>query len=84
MDSRRTTVAPAAAPASESGHAAPAVMSLVGAAGAVLLGIGAASDTGALAVAGGVVLAAGLVLTVLLNHVTVEWGLMGRLDRLEK
>lgn len=84
MDSRRTTVASAAALASEGGHAAPAIMSLGGAAGAVLLGIGAASDARALAIAGGVILAAGLVLTVLLNHVTVEWGLMGRLDRLEK
>ncbi|HWQ27844.1 MAG TPA: hypothetical protein VNN12_02345 [Dehalococcoidia bacterium] len=59
-------------------------MSLVGAAGAVVLGVGAASDTGALAVAGGVVLAVGLVLAAIVHHVAIEWGIMARLDRLEK
>ncbi len=67
----------------ERGHAPPALAALVGGAGAVLLAIGAANDTGALTVAGGVVLAVGLILTTLLNHTMVEWGIMGRLDRLE-
>ncbi|HXF51590.1 MAG TPA: hypothetical protein VNM43_07910 [Dehalococcoidia bacterium] len=67
----------------ERGHAPPALAAPAGGAGTVLLAIGAANDTGALTVAGGVVLAVGLILTTLLNHATIEWGIMGRLDRLE-
>jgi hypothetical protein len=59
-------------------------MSLIAAAGAVLLGVGAANGAGALAVVGGIVLATGLVLTVLVHHVAIEWRIMERLDRLEK
>ena len=48
------------------------------------MGIGAANDTGALAIAGGIVLAVGLLATLVLNHVTVEYGMFGRLDDIEK
>ncbi len=68
----------------EDGHERPALASLIGAAGAVLLGIGAANDSGALAIVGGIVLAVGLVAAMLVHHVTIDWQVMGRLDRLEK
>lgn len=84
MGARRAEFVPVARLASERGHAPPAVVSLVGAIGAVLLGIGAANDTGALAIAGAIVLAVGLVATVVVHHVAIEWGIMSRLDRIEK
>lgn len=68
----------------EEGHAAPLLGTMIGGAGAVLLAIGAANDTGALAIAGGIVLAVGLTATAVLNHVTVEWGIFSRLDDLTK
>ncbi len=68
----------------EEGHAAPLPGALIGGAGAILLAIGAASDTGALAIAGGIVLAVGLVATMLLNHMTIEYGIFKRLDDIEK
>jgi hypothetical protein len=45
---------------SEEGHALPAVASTIGGVGAILLGIGAANDTGALAVVGGFLAAVGI------------------------
>jgi len=68
----------------EEGHAAPLLGTMTGGAGAVLLAIGAANDAGALAIAGGIVLALGLTATAVLNHVTVEWGIFSRLDDLTK
>ncbi len=68
----------------EEGHAAPIPGALLGGAGAILLAIGAANDTGALAIAGGIVLAVGLMATLLLSHVTVEYGIFKRLDDIEK
>ena len=69
----------------EEGHGATLAAPAVAAVGAVLLGIGAAGDDmGWLAVAGGIVLAAGLVVLTVLNHGTIEKGMYGRLDELEK
>ena len=68
----------------EDGHAAPIPGALLGGAGAILLAIGAANDTGGLAIAGGIVLAVGLMATLLLSHVTVEYGIFSRLDDIEK
>ena len=69
----------------EEGHGATLTAPVVAAVGAVLLGIGAAGDDmGWLAVAGGIVLAAGLVVLTVLNHGTIEKGMYGRLDELEK
>jgi hypothetical protein len=68
----------------EAAHAAPLPGTLLGGAGAVLLAIGAANDTGALAIAGGIVLAVALTATALLNHIGVEYGIFHRLDDLEK
>jgi hypothetical protein len=70
--------------AGESGHAAPLAGALIGAVGAVLLAIGAANDSGALAITGGIVLAVGLLATLLLNHTAVEYEFYRRLDDLEK
>ena len=68
----------------EEGHGAPLPAALLGGVGAVLLAIGAANDTGALAIAGGIVLAVGLVAMQILNHITVEYGIFSRLDDIEK
>ncbi len=68
----------------EGGHAAPIPGAVLGGVGAILLGIGAANDTGALAIVGGIVLAVGLMATLLLNHIMVEYGMFSRLDDIEK
>ncbi len=68
----------------EDGHAFPAMGALVGAVGAILLGIGAAGDTGWLAVTGGIVLAVGVLAASVVNHMTVEYDIFGRLEKLEK
>ncbi len=68
----------------EEGHAAPLPGALIGGVGAVLLAIGAANDTGALAIVGGIVLAVGLIAMQVLNHITVEYGIFSRLDDIEK
>ena len=68
----------------EEGHAAPLPGALIGGVGAVLLAIGAANDTGALAIVGGIVLAVGLIAMQVLNHMTVEYGIFSRLDDIEK
>ncbi len=68
----------------EEGHAEPAIVGVVAAVGAILLGIGAASDTGWLSVVGGIVLGVGLLAMLVVNHMTVEYNIFGRLDKLEK
>jgi hypothetical protein len=67
----------------EAGHAVPGLASLVGAAGAVVLGIGAANDSGAIAVIGGIVLAVGFLAYTLLDHMNVDYNVFGRLEKLE-
>ncbi len=69
----------------EAGHGPTLAAPVVAAVGAVLLGIGAAGDDmGWLALTGGIVLAVGLVVLMVLNHGTIEKELYGRLDELEK
>lgn len=68
----------------EEGHAAPAVAALIGAVGAILLGIGAANDTGALAIVGGILAAVGILGGPLLEHVKVDYGIYERIEKLEK
>ena len=53
---------------SEAGHAGPVPAMLLTAAGAVVLGIGAANDTGWLAIVGGIVLGATLMVLFSLSH----------------
>ena len=68
----------------EEGHGATLLSPVVAAVGAVLLGIGAASDDmGWLAITGGIVLAVGLVVLMVYNHGTVEKDMYGRLDKLD-
>lgn len=68
----------------EEGHGAPLPAALLGGVGAVLLGIGAANDTGVLTIVGGVVLAVGLLAMQILNHITVDYEIYGRLNDIEK
>jgi uncharacterized membrane protein YebE (DUF533 family) len=68
----------------EEGHNTPAVAALVGAVGAILLGIGAANDTGVLAIAGGVIAGLGFLAASLFEHKNVDWDIFGRLEELEK
>lgn len=68
----------------ENGHAGPLPGALIGAVGAIALGIGAAADTGWLAIVGGAVLAVGIFAALVLNHVTVEYDIYARLESLEK
>jgi hypothetical protein len=68
----------------EEGHAGPGISSLVAAAGAVALGIGAAGDDlGWLAIVGGIVLAVGVAGASLLEHMMVDYDVFGRLEKLE-
>ncbi len=69
--------------ASEKGHGMPFLGVLPAAAGAVVLGIAVAADTDWLAIAGGIVLAVGIVGTALANHVGVEYEIYSRLNKLE-
>ena len=68
----------------EEGHGLPLIGTLAGAVGAILLAVGAANGTGALAIAGGIVLAVSLTATAVLNHVGVEYDIYRRLDEIEK
>jgi len=67
----------------ERGHAVPAIGTLVAAAGAVVLMIGAAGDTDWLTIVGGIVLAVGIIGAGLLHHTTVDYEMYGRLEKLE-
>ena len=67
----------------EDGHAEPYLGVLIGAVGIVLLGVGAANDTGWLAIAGAVAAATGLITAFAINHATVEKGMYGRLEKLD-
>ena len=68
----------------EEGHGMPVIGVLIGAAGAILLAIGAANDTGVLSIIGGIVLAVGLLATLVIQHMAVEYDIFARLDKLEK
>ncbi len=68
----------------ESGHAVTLAGALVAAIGLILLGIGAANDTGWLAVAGGIVAAVGVLGYDVLRHTRLDYGFFDRLDKLEK
>ena len=68
----------------EEGHGITLPGTLLGGAGAILLAIGAANDSGALAIIGGIVLAVGMLVYSLLAHMGIDYGIYGRLDELEK
>jgi hypothetical protein len=67
----------------EEGHAPPLAGLLIAGIGTISLGIGAANDTGWLAITGGIVAFVGLAAASVLNHTKVEWEFYSRLDKLE-
>jgi len=67
----------------EEGHAGTLPGTLAGVVGAVILGIGAANDTGWLAITGGIVLAIGVLGGSLLHHMVIDYDVFSRLDNLE-
>jgi hypothetical protein len=67
----------------EDGHATAGIGTLIGAAGAILLMIGAAGDTDWLTITGGIVLAVGILAAGILHHQSVDYDLYGRIDKLE-
>ncbi|MCS7294810.1 MAG: hypothetical protein RMK15_02575 [Chloroflexota bacterium] len=65
----------------ESGHALPVLAALVAAAGAILLGIGAANDSGVLAIVGGIVAGVGVIAHELVRHVTIDYEFFRRTSK---
>ena len=72
-----------AASQDESGHALAGLAALVGAAGAIVLAIGAMNDNDATTIIGGIILAAGVLGVGLLEHMTVDYKIFDRLNKLE-
>ena len=68
----------------ERGHVIVGVPSLVAAIGAIVLGYGAAGDSDTASVVGGFVLAAGIFVTGLARHRSIDYDVWTRLDALEK
>ena len=68
----------------ERGHVLVGVPSLVAGIGAVVLGVGAAADSDAAAIIGGIVLGAGVFITGLARHRSIDYDVWMRLDELEK
>ncbi len=69
---------------SEEGHAAPLLLAIVAAAGAIALGIGASEDSSIVAIVGGVVLGLGVIGAIAADHLTIDYEIYNRLDELEK
>jgi hypothetical protein len=69
---------------SEEGHALPGLGALLGAAGAVMLGFGAAGDNDAIAIVGGIVAGVGILAASVLEHMNVDYNVFDRLEKLEK
>jgi hypothetical protein len=68
----------------EDGHAPPAFAALVGAVGAIVLGVGAATDSAIAAIVGGIALGLGFLAASVLSHTAVDYDIYRRLDKLEK
>lgn len=69
--------------AGEEGHATTVAAGLIPLAGGILLGIGAANDTGWMAIVGGIAVGVGIVVLDVVRHLTVDYGIYARLDRLD-
>jgi len=67
----------------EEGHGTTLPPLLGAAAGAIVLAIGAANDSGITAIIGGVVLAVGIVAASVTFHMIVDWDLYARIEKLE-
>lgn len=81
---RRLTTAIRAFHEDEQGHATVGFLSLLGAVGAIVLGIGAAGDTDWVPIAGGVLLAVGVLGGSLARHRDIDYDIYSRIDALEK
>jgi hypothetical protein len=68
----------------EQGHVIVGVPALVAAIGAVVLGIGAASESDVTSIVGGVVLGVGIFGASLARHRGIDYEVYTRLDKLEK
>ena len=68
----------------ERGHAGPLLTWVVGAAGAIVLTVGAVAERDAVVIVGGVLVALGFVGAGALTHVLVDYGILARLDALEQ
>ena len=68
----------------EEGHAGALPGNILALGGAIALGIGSAADMGWLAIVGSVVLGVGIVAGMVLSHITVDYGIFERLEKLEK
>ncbi len=65
----------------EEGHAPTLIGPLIGAIGAVLLGIGAAKDNGTLDVIGGIVLGVGLIAASVIQHMVIDYEMFRRTSK---
>jgi hypothetical protein len=65
----------------EEGHAIPGLATVIAGIGAVALGIGAANDTGWLAITGGIVAGVGIVAAGVLHHQQIDYELFRRTDK---
>ncbi len=68
----------------EEGHTQTLATTLVAAGGAIALAVGAAEDSSITIYIGGAVLAVGLVAAIIVNHLTVDYEIYDRLNKLEK
>jgi hypothetical protein len=68
----------------ERGHLEAGGPSLLGAIGAIMLGIGAAGDTDWVPIAGGVILGIAIMAAGVARHRGIDYGIYARLETLEK
>jgi hypothetical protein len=81
---RRLTVVISAVHHGEDGHTRTLPAYIISAAGMIVLGIGAANDTGWLAITGGIVGGLGLLAGAAITHQTIDYDIYDRLEKLEK
>ena len=67
----------------EEGHAQTLPAMLGAGAGAIILAIGAANDSGITTIVGGIVLAIGIIATSVSAHMFVDYDLYARIEKLE-
>ena len=68
----------------ERGHIEAGGPSLLGAIGAIMLGIGAAGDTDWVPIAGGIILGVAIMGAGIARHRGIDYGMYARLETLEK
>jgi len=68
----------------EEGHTQALGTTLVAAGGGIALAVGAAEDSSIAIYIGGIVLAVGLLASTVLSHLTIDYEIYDRLNKLEK